>query len=446
MTYLIFVCITILLFFSILAFKRDLCAPAFLFTVGFWISSFWLTFFASQWKLTSDELPLLLIGGIVSFVLGCWIIQLFARKPSQLNCYVNELYKTDISNSKILFFFIIEIIFFLTSFYCIYINTGSSNLIVAMGLYYNANKYGRLLYSTSLLKLIQYFNFGMMYFIEYVIISRLVSKRKNKINIYILFAGTLIISLMQGTRTTMFMGIISGVVMLFLLKGRMQGWKPNINFKIVSKLVVFVIFLGVLLNVSLSFTGRDTGEYTIIQTISAYLGAPIKNLDSFLNDNIYNTHKVFGIATLSQTYDKIFNLTHNPVFEVPELYTYRWIGTEGLGNVYTVFMPFYYDFGIIGTWLMTFILGCVCQKIYNNLKNNYKSRKYNKDIIVFSYIAFAIAFSFFSNKLFELVISIAFVYVLSGLELTIIVASTSVKNGKLVIKTNNRTRKGNKHG
>lgn len=442
MVYIIFACITILLLFSIIAFKRDLCAPAFLFTAGFWISSFWLAFFANQWKLTNSKLPFLLIGGIISFSLGCWIIQLLSKKVSkQTNYYVGELYKFDISNSKIFIFSIIEILFSAISFYCLYKNTGSSNLIVAMGLYYNANKYGLLAYNSSLLKIIQYLNLGMMYFTEYVILSRLVSKQKNKFNIYVLFGETLIVSLMQGTRTIMFMGIISGVVMVFLLKGKANGWRSNINLKIIGRLILVVIFLGILLNVSLFFTGRDTGEYTIVQTISAYLGAPIKNLDSFLNDNLTNSNKIFGIATFSQIYEKLYNITHNSVFKVPDLYLYRWIGSEGLGNVYTTFMPFYYDFGIFGTWIMSFILGCVCQKIYSGLKNSWKIKQYNKDIIIYSYIAFAIAFSFFSNKFFEIVISVSFIYVLMGLELTIGVAVTKMEHGKIVVKIHRITKR-----
>ena len=234
MTYFIFFSITILLLLSIIAFNSDLCAPAFLFTVGFWLSSFWLTFFNRQWYLTNGKLPLVLIGGITSFFLGCLIVQLFSqRKEKQIAYNTEKLYKVDISNSKILIFFCIEILFFLMSYYCIYRNTGSSNLITAMGLYYNASKYGRLVYNSSIIKLIQYFNFGMMYFVEYIILSRIILKQKNKISIYILFVGTLFISLMQGTRTTLFMGVISGLVMIFLLKGKANGWNSNINLKII---------------------------------------------------------------------------------------------------------------------------------------------------------------------------------------------------------------------
>lgn len=445
MTYFIFFSITILLLLSIIAFNSDLCAPAFLFTVGFWLSSFWLTFFNRQWYLTNGKLPLVLIGGITSFFLGCLIVQLFSqRKEKQIAYNTEKLYKVDISNSKILIFFCIEILFFLMSYYCIYRNTGSSNLITAMGLYYNASKYGRLVYNSSIIKLIQYFNFGMMYFVEYIILSRIILKQKNKISIYILFVGTLFISLMQGTRTTLFMGVISGLVMIFLLKGKANGWNSNINLKIICKLIVFVIFLGVLLNASLFFTGRSTGEYTIVQTISAYLGAPIKNLDSFLNDNLHNSSKVFGIATLAQTYEKIYKYTYNSAYEIPQLYTYRWIGNEGLGNVYTFFMPLYYDFGILGTWLMSFVLGGVCQKIYCKLKSSCKLNRYNTDIIIYSYIAFAVAFSFFSNKLFEIVVSVAFVYVMIGLESIIFIANSTIRKGKLVLKSswrlNNRNR------
>lgn len=78
-------------------------------------------------------------------------------------------------------------------------------------------------------------------------------------------------------------------------------------------------------------------------------------------------------------------------------------------------MPLYYDFGISGTFVVMGVLGWLFQHMYNKLK--YDKRQYDIDFqtMFYGYVAFAITFSFFSNKIFEAVISKTGIYFLIGM-------------------------------
>lgn len=429
----VFLFLTLCLILSAVLFRKDFCTPAFLFTAGFWISCFWVVFFKRDWTFTSQSLPYLVCGGVLSFILGCLVVRPFEKKKVK-GAESRYLQPINISGGAAYKILAIQITLFLITFWVIYRNTRTFNLILASGLYYRMNKYGRLTYYSGTIKMAQYVNFGLMYLIEYSILYNIIYKRKNKISSYFLLLFSLLITLLQGNRTTFFMAIISGVVMYYILLEKKNGGKENINISTFLKAIIFIIVLGILLTVTLTLTGRNTGEYTAIETISAYLGAPLKNLDMFLNEGHHNTGYSFGIETFIQFYHKIYGDNSD---KIPNLYTYRWIGTEGLGNVYTTLMPLFYDFGIFGSCITLLILGVMFELLY------YLTRRTNKRIIVilYSYSAFAISFSFFSNKIFELVISTALIYVFIGYLLVVVLCDRlSIAGRKIVIHRSSRNR------
>lgn len=433
MLYFIFICLSAIFIYCVIAFDRDICAPALLFTVGFWLSVFWACFVVQRWEFDNTTLPGLMIGGTISFVLGCTIVNAISRKKLNRIHRLSIVSKIEMSDVQLAAFFIIEIFCFLITLYVVYQNTRTTNLVAAIGLYYYANKYGRLVYESPLVDIAQYINWGMLYVSEYILINNVLNKKQNKRMLYVLLLLSYLISLLQGTRTIMFMGIISGIIMAFLITGRRNGWKPNLNLKTVIKSMIIVILLGILLVVSITATGRDTGEFTALQTVNSYLGAPIKNLELFLDDGLINKGKAWGIETFLQLYQKLYNATGNAKFQAPQLYTYRWIGKEGLGNVYTIFMPLYYDFGVFGTCILMLVLGILSQSFYNWVRLTPSKGMIDFRIIIYSYVAFAISFSFFSNKIFELVIAVGFIYYFIGLVITAFILNTKIIHGKLII-------------
>ena len=99
------------------------------------------------------------------------------------------------------------------------------------------------------------------------------------------------------------------------------------------------------------------------------------------------------------------------------------------GNIYTTFYAYIYDFGYIGIIILPFIIGFVSEIIYIKAKNtNLNNEKINLSIILYSYIFYTLAFSFFSNKFFEGTCTPTFIkYVIIWLLLKYIIQKMSVK-------------------
>lgn len=82
------------------------------------------------------------------------------------------------------------------------------------------------------------------------------------------------------------------------------------------------------------------------------------------------------------------------------------------GNVYTTFYAYLYDFGVTGVIVLMILMGLISQVLYQKAtKPSKRNRRYsiNLWIIVYSYVFYSLAFSFFSNKFYEGIVSIQFI-------------------------------------
>ena len=71
-----------------------------------------------------------------------------------------------------------------------------------------------------------------------------------------------------------------------------------------------------------------------------------------------------------------------------------------MGNVYTTFYSYLYDFGFIGVFVLIALMALIFRPIYEKAKSSASSHA-DLWIIFSSYIAFQLIFSFFSNKFYE---------------------------------------------
>ena len=85
---------------------------------------------------------------------------------------------------------------------------------------------------------------------------------------------------------------------------------------------------------------------------------------------------------------------------------FRNINGLNLGNVYTTFYPYIYDFGYIGEFLLVLIMAIISQVIYELTKNAKTNTHPLLSVLVYSNIINCLILSFFSNKFYENIISI----------------------------------------
>ncbi len=414
MIFNLFVILSLILILNLAIMRGNLCSPSILFTSGFWISTLWACIFQEKWDgFHNSKLFVLVLTGIVSFSFGCYLVRLI-----YMVCYPTvkpvKTYSIKISKYKLYVYLLFEIFISIMTIYVVLRNAVGGNFFDAIGQYYNASKYNRLVYSPAYLKVMQYFNIAGVLITEYIVIVNKICKKKNHIILYLIIFFGLGISLLQGIRNTFFLLVISGVVMFYLLHGANVGWKSDLDLSTLPKMFFFAGVVIVLFQITTMATGRSSDEFAFIDLLSSYIGSPLKNLELYLSER-HVPSQVFGGQTLMQTYRKLYEVTGNIKYNITSLYEYRWIGEIGLGNVYTILMPLYQDFGVIGTSLILFIIGVVSEWMYDRLKKIKSMYGINYGIIVYAYCAFPISFSFFSNKFFEMVVSAAFIYTLISL-------------------------------
>ena len=120
--------------------------------------------------------------------------------------------------------------------------------------------------------------------------------------------------------------------------------------------------------------------------------------------------KVRGGMTLFTTFSNLGDKLHVSEFTyVPDHPFPRSTTDFGMGNVYTTFYGFYYDFGFVGVLLLVLIMTIVAQFFYHKVMAAQSSLRWNLWITPYGVIAYQLILCFLSNKMYENVITVAFV-------------------------------------
>lgn len=413
MIYTLFIIVNVLMFITIIFFDRDMTAPAFLLVASFWCAVLCACLYADAWKFSNYKIVTMVTTGLCSFVLCSWISYKLFKQGKKVTVKISV--PLEVTNLKLVIYIIFQIILYGLSFWVILKNTGIGiNLAARIGTYYEMNRTGNIKYTSSLVSIGTILNFSGIYYMMYLAINNIFAKKKNKLLLYInIFIGVFG-SLLSGTKTAFYMFVVSAFVMSVVHISKQNGWKRNINIRSTLKVCLIVVVLLISFSAINSVQGRTLEDVKIVDTLATYLGSPLKNLELFVNEK-RTSNEIFGGQTFLNIYSDLYELTNNSIYKMESLYQYRWVNGYGLGNVYTIFMPLYYDFGIIGISIVMGIMGIFSQHIYNKLKYRKKNSEVDFYEIFYSYLAFAVMFSFFSNKFFECIISKAGVYFLIGL-------------------------------
>lgn len=414
MIYLLLVIVTILLLLSIAVSGKDLISPPCLICGGFWFATICACLYHDAWNFTNYKLVIVICGGLFCFVLASMFVR-FLNGCTKNRPQLERMSEISISTNKLVIYLIFQGLLMLLLLMTLIQNVGIGNgLASAIGLYYEINKAGELEYGLGITNVMQILNLSGNYILIFVMVHNIICKKSNHLLLYINVIIGAISSLLEGTRTSLFMYIIAVIIVVFGEKNKLNGWKGNINFKTVFKLSFVIIGLMIFFNIVASYQGRTLTSMSVVDVFATYLGAPLKNLELFISEN-HKNDSIFASQTFYNTYTWIYEKTGIMEFNIPKLNEYRFLNGKGLGNVYTFFFPLYHDFGILGSMIVMAIVGVISQKFYDKVKRQRMKSGLDWWLIIYSYVGFAILFSFFSNKFFEQVIARAMIYFVIGL-------------------------------
>ncbi|MCM1235413.1 MAG: oligosaccharide repeat unit polymerase [Ruminococcus flavefaciens] len=174
----------------------------------------------------------------------------------------------------------------------------------------------------------------------------------------------------------------------------------NLSFKQLCK----IFLVGIIALLFFPVLGRILGRPStgIWYELAIYIGAPLKNFDTFLLENTgLIQQKHFTLFTqFFRDISAYVPLSFDINEQIKPLNQWRSVNGHILGNVYSIYANFWLDMGvmgiIIGPALEAFMINIFYRKIINFDEKD--TKQINIWIIMYAYFFMLLAFSFFCNK------------------------------------------------
>lgn len=395
----------ILLFINYNVFDKDIVAPPVIFILTFCISFFDALLNLGIWNtaLSINTILIIVVGALV-FTIVSVLLRIISKKNVNKSEDIIVKY-IDISKWKLMVFLIFQlvVIFFVQKYVKElagpYAKNGSLSASISMYQYltkFTTLKlaFPKVLTYTYILSNSSAFVFG------YVAVYNFFYSRKINylaiINMLVSMAG----SFLTGSRGVAIQVILS-LIIIYLLLYRDNGGK--------IKLSVLVKPLLVLIGLLLSFRffakilGRDH-SLGLFEYISVYLGAPIKNLDTFLNTGYHSSNDIWGFNTFSMQWQWINEKFSLGLPKDTINVNMQFLNGHNLGNVFTAYKDYISDFGYFGATICIVVMAFVMGYLYEHTKiveqrESKTAIKWSR--LLFGYLSVNMAFTFFSNKFYE---------------------------------------------
>ena len=242
------------------------------------------------------------------------------------------------------------------------------------------------------------------YFSIYVFIKRKIVENKLSLiygfNIFLY----IIYSLMGGGRSETFR-VITALIFMWYIFYREKNISCFSAKHVLARIIVLMSIVSFLFIAFIYVVGRSQADMdfeAVIMAMFIYAGAPIFNLDIYLQNPWTQTHGIFGELTFIRLINwlggKLGDSSLIYELDLPFL-SYQ---NYNLGNVFTTFYAFIYDFGFMGVVVLTGIMAVVCVWLYN--KVNYvdiMSNRISLYVICYAYLLNDIVMLPFSNRFYE---------------------------------------------
>ena len=406
--------LAILLLFAIWFSKGDILSPAVLFSASFLFSAIWMLPFMGQWQLKLSEKIFWCISvGVFVFDIVCVFVAFSKWKFTSNNTFTKELKYIDIDLWKKIVFFFIELFTVVYSFYIKLKFAGGSfaTVFVTMASYRaNIMFYGgKTVVLPGWLNLLNSAVTAAGYWFAYVVANNYILKKSIDKMALAIFSISFINTILSTSRGGTLTYLIAFIVYFMILSRISHGSQKRVKFKIVFIaaiiLFVFVVSFQAVGNLLSRGSTETTADYLV-----RYCGAEIPNLDDWLSHQRRDNNSILGSQTFIYVIqwfgDKLGLLDVKYDLDLP----FRIVAGKNLGNVYTTFYPFIYDFGYKGLVLLSAIMAMISQGVYRKIKNTGLDYRPSRYILLYGFIAPTLLLSFFSNKFYESIFNSAFMY------------------------------------
>lgn len=253
----------------------------------------------------------------------------------------------------------------------------------------------------SLTEVVSYFTIWLLSII-WTFKNKLSIKKGFQLLIYLHLIVAIINGMLSGTKGPFFSIIVQLSVFIFI-----QYYAKKSSYTLNRKIylnafimlsILFISFRGINILVGRNYTERKNSDVFI-----EYCGAQIKNFDIYLHRNINGgKSKLWGEKTFYALYNEL-----NIKIQLGDSFEYQYVGNYSLGNVYTQYRPFHEDFGVIGVFLINFVIAFVSMFFYHKaMKSLLHPTELNIYLLIYASMAINLFMNFFSSKFTETVFTI----------------------------------------
>ncbi|MEW4410961.1 O-antigen polymerase [Clostridium sp. AN503] len=421
----LFLCLILLILLGInyIIFNRDYIAPSFIFNAALCVAAMDCTFNLYKWDTgLSGNTVFVICLSVFSFllfsVLAQWLYK-NSRTKVRFNKYakkMEEIRPSYYKCSKIFcsVFLVIQIIVALLVINQIYFLTtkyvSNGNIAASIAMYQHLIKNTTL--ELKFPKLITYFflfTTASGYIWGYIIVYNFCYFKKIDRLVVMNFVVSCASGILTGSRGNSLQMFVSIIIIYIIILNKNQLSKAK-KFKTLVKILLILVVLLLLFETIAGLIGRDN-SLALNDYLSVYIGAPIKNLDIFLETG-YKRNDLWGGDTfqtqIQWVSEKVGWIIEKKTINVE----YTYLNGYNLGNVYTAFKDYYNDFGYVGIIFCNGFIAFFLQYLYEKIKMKkfiYRNTmSVSFELLIYAYLFFAMAFTFFSNKFYE-AITITFV-------------------------------------
>ncbi len=288
---------------------------------------------------------------------------------------------------------------------------GADNVMDAIGKYDQLIKFsGQAVGLSSLTDNMNALAQALMYYWLFRLLKTYFDAKKIDAWAFVALVVSLPVPLLSGSRNGLYQELVAIIVIGLLYYTAYAGHKIYISFKagMVSAIVVLVLLFS--FKPLLSLLGRKDSLNTF-DYISLYLGAPVKNLDTYLKGYTVPAPNRWGEMTFANMRSNFSFIFGDSVPDWNIWQPFQTVNGRSLGNVYTIFYPLVYDFGFIGAIVMMMALGTAAQLVFEYARKTLAEHRSGFPIAtcIYGIVAYGLVFSFFSNRLIATVFSAQFV-------------------------------------
>lgn len=414
MIYLLFLVTCLMTVAAYYGSDQEILAPGVIFAGGFAFSELWALSFVKQWKLNLHfNTFIVLVGGIGCFLLGAMLIHLFFKKKrpveSRVSSYGGTWGQQEIVLNRWLLWALVALegVTMAVTIFEMREMVGGNNLFQTIAAYRQ-----RTTFTAGGGKLPSYVYFfralimAEAYWMAYVIANNALVKKRVPLLPSVIFVIALLNSMLFGSRGGAINIMIALIVCFGIIYGKQNG-KLRISWKLFLALVILAAIVLLSFRTIGNMMGRNSHVIPLNEYLAEYLGAQIKNLDSFLNE-VHPRNYIWGQQTFSEFIKWIgpkFGLNTHYQLYLPM----RFVGRYHLGNVCTTFAAFYMDFSYAGVFILSVIMGLVSQTVFELTLRTRLSGQVDYMTVLYGYIYPALVFSFFSNRFYSQIVSPLFI-------------------------------------